>query len=288
MTRPGRAGWLVVTDLDGTLLDERSYGFEPAREALEALRVGQVPFVLATSKTQAEVDALVRALGLRAGAIVENGGAVLLQAADFARVPAGARREGDMLVLELGLGRRELVRHLQEIAAEVGVGIRGFAALPVEEVARLTGLPESAARLANERAFDEPFVLVDDGAAERLVMDAARRRGLDVTTGGRFHHLVGVGTSKGRALRRLLDAHAAEGRAFTTVGLGDAGNDLSFLEAVDCPVVIPRPDGSIDRHLLRALPHAARAPAPGPAGWNAAVLAILSGRPLARVAEAVS
>ena len=40
----------------------------------------------------------------------------------------------------------------------------------------------------------------------------------------------GAGTDKGRAFRRLLELYAAQGRTFTTVGLGDAANDLPLLE----------------------------------------------------------
>ena len=73
-----------------------------------------------------------------------------------------------------------------------------------------------------------------------------------------------------------------EGRRPFTVGLGDAANDLSFLRLVDRPIVIPRPNG-VDPGLASALPHAERAPKAGPAGWNAAILAVLAGRLLPRV-----
>ena len=69
-----------------------------------------------------------------------------------------------------------------------------------------------------------------------------------------------------------------------TVGLGDAANDRPMLEAVDRPILMPRRDGSFDRELTAALPGAERAPGPGPAGWAAAILAVLSGEPLPRIA----
>jgi hypothetical protein len=60
-----------------------------------------------------------------------------------------------------------------------------------------------------------------------------------------------------------------------------------MLLAVDRPIVVPRPDGSLDNELAAALPDAERAPAAGPVGWNAAVLAVLGGRSLPRVAPGV-
>ncbi|MBI3932094.1 MAG: HAD-IIB family hydrolase [Acidobacteria bacterium] len=264
---------LVATDLDGTLLDDETYAFDDAREALSALRERRAILVLCSSKTRAEMEPLARTLGLTAPLVVENGGALVIPRDHLRGAPAGARDDGAAWVLALGARRPALVRTLGAIAAEAGARVVGFASLSPEDVARLTGLPVPAARLALAREYDEPFLL-DPPGAEAAVTEAARRRGLAVTRGGRFFHLTGP-TDKGRALRALLDLHAAEGRAFTTVGLGDSANDLPLLEVVDRAVVVPRPGGGLDPTLAARLPRAERAPAPGPAGWNAAVLTIL-------------
>ena len=86
----------------------------------------------------------------------------------------------------------------------------------------------------------------------------------------------------GVATRRLLAMYAAGGQ-LRSVGLGDAPSDLPMLQAVDRPILVPRPDGSLDAELASSLPAAERAREPGAAGWNAAVLAVLGDRPLDRV-----
>jgi hypothetical protein len=48
-----------------------------------------------------------------------------------------------------------------------------------------------------------------------------------------------------------------------------------MLRAASVAVLIPGPDGEFAPELLEALPNAMRAPAPGPPGWNAAVLDLL-------------
>ena len=69
---------VVFSDLDGTLLDHETYGFEAARPALEALRARRIPLVLASSKTAAEIAPLRARLGFSGcPAIVENGAGVL-------------------------------------------------------------------------------------------------------------------------------------------------------------------------------------------------------------------
>jgi mannosyl-3-phosphoglycerate phosphatase len=256
---------LIVTDLDGTLLDERTYSFEPARPALAALERRGAGLVLASSKSRAEMEPLAGELGLHPALIVENGGAIL--------VP---RAGGGYEAIARGAERATLVRALAEIGREAGASPRGFASWTPEAVVRLTGLTLEAARRALERQYDEPFLLEDETRAA-AVAAAAERRGLRVMRGGRFFHLTGA-TDKGQALLELMDRLApGEGLsgAPATVGLGDAANDLPLLLAVERPIVMPRRDGRLDPELARALTGAEVAPEPGPAGWNAAVLTVL-------------
>jgi mannosyl-3-phosphoglycerate phosphatase len=270
---------LVATDLDGCLLDETTYSYDEARPALAALAARRIPLVLASSKTRAEMQPLSRTLGLASPLLVENGGALLVPEVHLPRPPRGTELREGFWSIVLGTARAELVRTLEEIAREAGAHVRSFASLAPSEIEALTGLSPPAARLALEREYDEPF-LVDDETAGAAIAAAARTRRMQVTRGGRFWHLTGE-TDKGRALRVLLQLYKAEGRTFSTVALGDSSNDLPLLQAVQRPIVMPRPHGGPDPALLAALPGAELAPRPGPAGWNAAVLAVLNGQRLA-------
>jgi len=265
---------LVVTDLDGTLLDEDTYDVAPARPALAALREREVPVVLCSSKSRAEMEPLAEALGLRAPLIVENGGAIVFPAG--VAPPPEALGSSERTVLPLGRPRQELLLALPGVAREAGALVRSFAAMSVDEVCARAGLSERDAVLARRREWDEPFVAEDEGGEGDLdarLQEAARRHGLRVTRGGRFHHLTGS-TDKGEAVRALLQVMTLP-RPGVTVGLGDAANDLPMLVAVDHPVVMPRKRGGVEPVLAAALPDALRAPLPGPAGWAAAVLGLL-------------
>lgn len=259
---------LVATDLDGTLLDRETYGFAAARPALDALRRAGVPLVLCSSKTRAEMEPLAVAIGASGPLVVENGGAIV--------EPGGA-------VLVLGLTRETLLAELPAVARGASVRVRPFAEMSVAEVAALTGLSLDEAALAMRREYDEPFVVEDpperDPEVDARLDRAARARGLQVTHGGRLHHLTGS-ADKGHALRAIARATPADG---DVVGLGDAANDLALLLAVTRPIVMPRPDGTVDPALAARLAGAERAPGPGPAGWSAAVLTALSGGSLPRV-----
>jgi mannosyl-3-phosphoglycerate phosphatase family protein len=276
---------LFFTDLDGTLLDEETYDVAPARPGLDALRAHRIALVLCSSKTRAEMAPLADELDLETPLIVENGGALVLSVGALPAFPPGARHEGGRVVVPLGRPRRELLAALPDVAASAGVAVRPFAAMSVQEIGAMTGLPPEAAARAAEREWDEPFVVETEAGPETdaRLQAAARRHGMRVTRGGRFRHLTGT-SDKGDAARMLLRLLPL-GPGGRTVGLGDAANDLPLLKAVDRPIVMPRRRGGIDPTLAAALPRAERARAAGPGGWAAAVLDVLAGASLPRVGE---
>ena len=277
---------VVFTDLDGCLLDEQTYSWAPAREALGRLRVQRVPLVLCSSKTREEIETLAAELDLAGPYIAENGSVIVIPEGHLPVDPPGARRAGGRLVVATGVPRDRLVRELAELAAHVGVRVRGFAGQSAADLSRLTGLDVAAAERAGRREYDEPFQILDAPAQGLAALErAAAARGLRVSAGGRFFHLTGD-TDKGRAVERLLSWYRTDGHRISSVGLGDAANDLPMLRAVDRPILIPRPDGQPDATLARALPDAECAPGPGPAGWNEAILAVLRGERLSAVAGA--
>ncbi len=268
---------IVFTDLDATLLDEHSYAWQAARPALRALAERRVPVVLASSKTRAELLPLARELGVAGPLIVENGGGVLLGVGWEDLAPGSGRDTPDGRLVTLGVEIDALRQALPRIAEECGVAVRGFGSMAPGEIAALTGLAGEAVARAAAREFDEPFLVAagPPDAVERLD-PAARRLDLRVTSGGRFLHLTGP-TDKGEAVLALLRWRTKKkGESMISVALGDSPNDLSMLQAVDRPIIVPRPEGRPHAALAEALPGAMVAPAPGPVGWNAAILGLLA------------
>jgi mannosyl-3-phosphoglycerate phosphatase len=263
---------LIVTDLDGTLIDHHTYSADAARPALDAARLAGVPIVPCSSKTLAEMRALATRLSLApAPLIVENGGAIWFPDT-WPAVPDGAVIDAaGGRILVLGSPAAVLRSRLEPVAAAAGVEVRGFSRMTDAEVAERTGLPLELAALARQRQFSEPFVCLS-GTADPARLDAvARVAGARVTRGGRFFHLTGV-IDKGAAVRIVRGTCAAGVR---TLGLGDAPNDLPLLRAVDDAVIVPQPERGPHPDLVAALPAARHAPAAGPAGWNVVVLAWL-------------
>ncbi len=150
---------VIVTDLDGTLLDARTYQLGPARDVLIRVSQGGIPVVLCSSKTRAEIEALQARLAIHDPFIAENGGAIVAPIGYFDRIPPGAVIEGGRFMLALGRPYTSVVRALREVAAEERVRFVGFSDMTVGDVAEECGLPVLEAQLAKLREFDEPFRL---------------------------------------------------------------------------------------------------------------------------------
>ncbi len=261
---------VVFTDLDGSLLDSESYSFAAASEALRELRRKKVPLVLCTSKTRAELAPLRRRLKNAHPFIVENGGGI--------GIPRGYFGRGTPRRIDLGRRYLEVAAALDDLAREARVRVRGFHHLTARQVSDETGLSLGDARLAKRREYDEPFFFLGEGEKGRArFARLARRRGFALTRGGRFWHLF-AGSDKGVAVRRLMTLYRRAAGPCRMAALGDAANDLPMLSAAGRAVLLPARDGTFDRAVLRNLPGVIRASAPGPKGWNEAVLSLLAQR----------
>jgi mannosyl-3-phosphoglycerate phosphatase len=252
---------IIFTDLDGTLLDHYSYSWQPAQPALQLLQDRQVPLILCTSKTAAEVSRLRSELKLTTPYIVENGAAVILSDAE----PAAHY---------FGRPYSELVDLVQQLRDAKGYRFSGFNDFSLADVERETGLDPAGAKLAKQRLCSEPIRWDDDqDALADFQLDLARLD-LQLLRGGRFYHVLSQDADKGTALRWLLNNYPkTRDSKFFSVALGDGPNDQSMLEAADLAVIIPSATGLSPKPKTSNLINAQSA---GPAGWNQAVLEILS------------
>lgn len=245
--------WLVVTDLDGTLLDHQSYSWAPAKPALARLSELGIPVILNSSKTRSEIRQLRQQLSLSSPFIAENGA-----------------------ILDWGDGGAESFaeprQHLLQVLAQLrdqGFAFAGFADWDRRQVARMTGLDQAQAALAMDREFTEPLLWQGDDDALAAFHQALARHGLQAQQGGRFLSVMGQ-YSKGACLSALRARYP--GRRL--IALGDSPNDAPMLDLADIAVVIRSPRSD----LLSPLGPCIRTQQPGPAGWNQAIQDILDNR----------
>lgn len=268
--------YVIFTDLDGTLLDHDTYEWKAAEPALDLCKKLGVPVVFVSSKTSAEIEVLRRKMAISHPFISENGGGIFFSDTDFQDPPPDAvpvsSPEG-LWKLSLGLPYAYLIKALQEIREELGLNLKGFSDMGLDEISYLTGLDPEAARVAAMREFDEPFVITGEQLGdEKAIVKAAEQRGLTVTSGGRFYHLQG-GNHKGQSMEMIISWYEQYHGKVSSIALGDSPNDFSMLERADYPVLVrSRRDFPM---LKEKLPRLRVSREKGPTGWNSMVLAIL-------------
>ena len=264
------ARWIVFSDLDGTLLDARSYDFSAAQPAIDYLKQNGIPLVLCTSKTHREVIGLRRRLQIDDPFIVENGSAVLFPPDYFGRLDEAVESYGAYQAIVLGKTYPQILAFLNELKRRFDLPIRGFKDMDREAVQHYTGLPAAEAELARKRFFSEPFVLEKGADLPDEVKKKIQAGGFRLLRGNRFFHLLG-NSDKGLATRRLtgLFKKIWKNDYFTTMGIGDSMNDLEMLREVDIPVLVKKPDGSHQQGIM--LNNLLLTRGIGPDGWREAI-----------------
>ena len=260
---------IIFTDLDGTLLDRETYSWEAASPALGWLKEHGVPWVMVTSKTQAEVRHWRRILGNVHPFVVENGGAIFMPRHYFKGTISGAARRDGCEVIERGKPYAEVVLGLAVASRASGCRLRTFHEMTARDVAAACHLPLDLAVLAKQREYDEAFQPLDAERAGELEA-AILAQGLQCIRGDRFHHACGH-RGKADAVRQLVTLFRRLHAQVNTIGLGDSFNDVALLQTVDVPVIVRSRDVSV---LLQRIPNALVTDREGPEGWNEAVLDI--------------
>lgn len=217
---------LIVTDLDGSLLDHHTYQWDAAADWLARLQQHQVPLVICSSKTVAEILPLQKKLGLtRSPFIAENGAVVRLNDDHIERIPDAGRDYYSLCATLIALQR--------------SFRFNGFSDFTDREVSEMTGLTPAESALARQRDASEVIVWRDSEEKLEQFRAALDTEGLALTQGGRFWHVMAKGSGKGAALAWLLNyMQKLEGQRRQTIGLGDGPNDVPMLDSVDFAVVI--------------------------------------------------
>jgi mannosyl-3-phosphoglycerate phosphatase len=270
---------IVVTDLDGTLLDHHSYSFAAAADAMARLRELEIPLILNTSKTRSELLELRQELDNQDPFMVENGSAVFLPKQYFPQLPDDTEVVSGMACRVLGYHYAQLLQQLAPLRQQYH--FTGFSELSVADLVELTGLDEDRAQHALAREFSEPLLWQDSEAAMTAFRREIAAAGLSTLRGGRFLHVLGQ-TDKGRSLawfrqlffrRQRVGQQRAEQQRLCVIALGDTDNDIAMLQAADIGIVIRSPSHSPP--VFNSQGRVIVSEREGPEGWSDTINAVL-------------
>tara|TARA_B100000579_G_scaffold165319_1_gene134266 strand:+ start:601 stop:1398 length:798 start_codon:yes stop_codon:yes gene_type:complete len=219
----------IVTDLDGTLMDE-NYDISPAKNTLKKLSKLDIPVIPCTSKTASEVRHFRKENSLFDPFIVENGAAVY----------GSYVNNTSEWELVLGESYEDLRIVLMNISNIVNYQLTPLNDLNQKKIFELTGLSGKAIERALDRHWSVPFLNPPDEIFEKIkiICDSYN---VHVFKGNRMSHLLSCKSHKGEAVNQLK-LHL-ENRNVKIVALGDSQNDLPLLEYADISIVIPGKNG---------------------------------------------
>lgn len=271
--------WLIFTDLDGTLLEREGYSYAPALPALELIARRNIPLVLNSSKTVAEILSLRIALGNRHPFVVENGAAVIVPKHYFEGLDAlealpvvdvDVDAPAAYCIKRFSQPHNLILKALGE-ANTLGFTFAGFSDWSAGELSAQCGLTEANAAMAKQRIGSEPLLFEGDLAS---FMEFLATKQLRAVQGGRFLHVMGQ-YDKASGVNWLLDAYRTlyTPTPIRSVALGDSHNDEGMLNTVDVPIVIKSPHSE---QIILTHPKRARfSRTQGPTGWNEQLLKLL-------------
>lgn len=286
---PQTTKYYIWTDADGTLLDHHTYSPGAASEALALAAERKAPVHIISSKTAAELIELQKEIGIHGQApfTAENGGASYYPQAFFnfdiaSAVPEYTVEElNGFSVIRFGKPYSEVRAALHEAAVETKLSITGIGDMSTQEFASYTGLSLEKAAHGQQRQFQEGFIInisdEEQKAAQARIKEALLAKGMEFSFGGRFCQVFSGGSKeKAVDVGTRLYRRNYPGERIITIGIGDAPNDLGFLERCDLGYLVGNPNKIKGADVESARIH--RVPEVGPTGWNRIVLSVLRGQ----------
>ena len=250
---------LIFTDLDGTLLDIHIYDWQPAAAWLERLQDKQVPVILSSSKTAAEMLDIQQELGLEGLPFIAENGAVIQP---DVRWDPPARRIA-------GMSHRTIHQIIEQIRVQTHVKFTTFDDVNERVIGEWTGLTPSRSLLARKHEASVTLIWRDSDVQMARFEEALEQHGLQFVQGARFWHILDARCGKNVAVKWLIEQYCSrESVAWTSLGLGDGSNDAPLLDSVDFAVVVKginRQGISLQNDSPERVYHTQRS---GPAGWR--------------------
>jgi mannosyl-3-phosphoglycerate phosphatase len=266
--------FIIFSDLDGTLLDHRTYSFQAALESLTIVKNLNIPLILTSSKTLPEIHEIQAELDINYPFIIENGSGICFLGESHTELQ-NYQKIDKTYVDFLGEKYSKIIDDLTMIRNKHHFNFKGFHEMSVEEVMSLTGLGFEKASKSKQRLCSEPIKWEDSSEKYKTFEKELQLSGYRILKGGRFLHIMG-NTDKGKAAIKLLKYYQDkwEINKIKTIGIGDSLNDIDMLSVVDVPILVKRPDGSyIDIQIDKKVVYA---PGIGPVGWGKAVKMLIT------------
>jgi len=265
---------IIFTDLDGSLLDHRTYSYSAASPMLATLKKNKIPLIPVSSKTFDEIIILRRRLNNNDPFIVENGAAIYIPKDYFSNQPSKTKIKivkndnSEFWEYSTAKPRKYWVELLSEIEMEFKNQFLTFSNLGDAGIVKYTGLSIEQAKRANERNFSEPLLWIGRQSKKNDFVNTIKSMGADIVAGGRFLHVIDPMSCKGSSMEWLKNSYIENEpkNNFLSIAAGDSANDISMLNIADFSAIIRSPVHS--RPKIDNKKNCYISDQFGPLGWN--------------------
>lgn len=253
---------IIFTDLDGTLLD-KDYSFKKAEEGLKLLKEKNIPLIICTSKTRAEIEKYRKKIKNKHPFISENGGAIFIPKDYFKFSFKYTKKTKDYYIIELGERYKKLREELKKIESKTRTKIISFGEMSLKNISYETNLPKEEVKLARKREYDEAFRII--GKGKDKILREIKKRNLNYLKGGNYFHIIGE-NDKGKAMNILKNIYEKENKKkIKTLAIGDSYNDKEMLKNADESFLVQKNDEKWEKIDLKKIK---KIKGVGPKGWN--------------------
>ena len=276
MTQIKHTKWLVVTDLDGTLLNHHDYTVNHALPAIKKLQELNIPVIFNTSKTFSESISLQNQLGIKAPFVVENGSCIYFPKSLYPELVDNEKKRSRDQYWEIILGKSH--SDISNILNNIDTPASSYQLLSTcsaKQASDLTGLNIAQAKQAISRDFSEP--LLWQACEKDLVIFTKKleEHNLNTLQGGRFLHVLGncdKGIATNKLKEILLMQEIKPDTQIKTIVLGDSVNDAAMLQTGDISIIVNSPS---NHPLLKIVTPYIHTDHEAPYGWANAIEAVL-------------
>ena len=221
---------LLFTDLDGTLLNKKTFEFKAALNLVKNCIKKGINIIPNSSKTDLELDEICEDLGIPKVYISENGSCI-----------HGLNYLSETLNKEVCLSRSKHIIY-KKFLDNVDINLRQKCFILENETLKnqkdILGLPKNKIHKALNRKFSFPFIFEGDGKEEVKLKKNVKKYGLNIQFGGRVLSL-GDKVSKGNAMKRFVSLLSKETkRNYISICVGDNENDFDMLDKCDYPCLV--------------------------------------------------
>ena len=221
---------LLFTDLDGTLLNKKTFEFKAALNLIKNCISKGINIIPNSSKTDLELDEICENLEIPKVYISENGSFIY-----------GLNFLSENLNEKVYLSRDKAVI-FKNFSDNINVKLQKKCLILENETLKnqieVLGLPQNKISKAMNRKFSMPFIFLGNKDEEIELKKNVKKNGLNIQFGGRVLSL-GDKVSKGNAMMRFISLLSNETKKnYVSICVGDNENDFDMLDKCDYPCLV--------------------------------------------------